>query len=130
MYQCISCISCTTNVNVQQRRVFLYYDSRLMWRIYFWRKAGGIRDFECPKTWAKITVYLMSNGYTRYGVRIVSLKMQKKSLFMRWAYPITIYGCITTRRCFICPSTNRDNNGIMSYVWLVPISPPFQFIIL
>lgn len=100
--------------------------SRRTWRTYSWRKAGGIRDFDSRKTWAKTTAYWTSNGCTTYGDPIVSSRMPKKSRSTKWAYPIITCGCTTTKHCCTCQSmTNRrvETNGYERRAKHV-VSPP------
>lgn len=82
----------------------LFHNDRRMWPTYFSRKAGGTPGCGYQRTCLRITGYSTWIGCTTSGDLTASSRTRKRSLSMRCPYRITISGCITTRRCFTCPS--------------------------
>lgn len=84
--------------------VLIYCTCRRTLRTYFWRKVGGILDYDFRRTCPRITEYWTQTGCTISGGLIASSRTRRRSPSTRCRYRIIIFGCITTKPCFTCRS--------------------------
>lgn len=89
---------------INENKSYFYTSCRRTLRTYFWRKVGGILDYDFRRTCPRITEYWTQIGCTISGGPIASSRTRRRSPSTRCRYRIIIFGCITTKPCFTCRS--------------------------
>lgn len=90
--------------------ILFLYDDRHTWPTYFSLKVGGTLGCGYRKICPRIIGYLTWIGCTISGDLIASSRMRRRLPSTRCRYQTIIFGCITIKHCFTCPSKSTHHN--------------------